>query len=127
MSKMNLLIDLKGYDGTNANVCNTNFARNAQYAGIDVSEHTIQEVTVGASETKTLFSVITAEAKKFIYLETDGECEVEVNGIAEVALKPIAIGHSQKNGVYLKSSDIESVAITNNNATDIKIYYIAIK
>jgi hypothetical protein len=70
MSKMNLLIDLKGYDGHNANTCKTKFGRNAQYIGIEITDETVQEKTVAAGDTETLFSVAPADAKKFIYLET---------------------------------------------------------
>lgn len=124
---MNLVIDLMGYDGNNANTCNANFKRNAQYIGIDTQNATVEEVTVAAGDTKTLFSVLTAEAKKFIYLETTQECDISVNGIAESTVKPIVINDSVKSGVYFKSSDIESVAITNNGAADLKIYYITSK
>ena len=127
MSKMNLLVDLKGYDGSNANTCNPKFSHNAQAIGINISEEIVQEVTVAAAATVVLFTVITADAKKLIYLETDGECDIIVNGITETALKPLIIDDQSVNGMYLRSSAIETVSITNNGASDIKIYYITAK
>jgi hypothetical protein len=127
MSKMNILVDLKGYDGNNANTCKTKFGRNAQYIGIDITDETVQEVTVAAGNSETLFSVAPAEAKKFIYLEATAECDITVNGIAESSIKPVVIADSVKSGVYLKSSDIESVVVTNNGASDLKVYYITSK
>ena len=127
MSKMNLLVELKGYDSANFNSCNTSFSRNLQHIGIDISEESIQEVTVAASATVTLFTVAPADAKKFIYLEADGECDVTVNSILETTLKTVVVGSTTKNAVYLRTSDIETIDVTNNGADDIKIFYIAAK
>lgn len=127
MSKMNLLIDLKGYEGSNANTCNSSFARNAQYIGVDIVDQTVQEVTVEAGDTKSLFSVATVESKKFIYLEASAECDIIVNGVTESTIKPIVINDTSKRGIFLKSSDIESISITNNGAADIQVYYITSK
>jgi len=127
MSKMNIMIDIKGYNGSNANTCNSNFSKNAQYVGIDTSDENVISTIVAASSTKSLFSVATADAKKFIYLETSAECDIIVNGVTESSIKPIVINDSVKNGIFLKSSDIESVDITNNGTEDIQIYYITVK
>lgn len=127
MSKMNLFIDLKGYEGDNFNSCRASFNKNSQYLGIDISEETIQEVTVAASSTKTLFSVLTADAKKFIYLESTGECDLTVNSILETTIKPLIINNSTKNAVYLRTSDIESIDVTNNSSEDIKVFFITAK
>lgn len=124
---MNLLVDLKAYDGTNSNTCQAKFSRNTQAIGIDISEEIIQEVTIAAAATVVLFTVLTADAKKLIYLETDGECDIIVNGVTESSIKPIVIEDTTKNGIFLKSTDIETVSITNNGAADIKIYYITVK
>ena len=127
MSKMNLVVDLKGYEGTNTNSCNNGFSKNSQYIGIDISEQVAQEVTVAASSTVALFSVATADAKKFIYLEATKECDIIVNETTESTLKPLVIGDSSKNGIFLKSTDLESVSVTNNGAEDLKVYYITAK
>ena len=122
---MNLLVDLKGYDGSNTNTCQANFKRNNQYIGIDLTDETVQEVTIAASSSKTLFDEV--DAKKFIYLEASGECTVAINDISEVNLKPVVVGDSTKNGMYLKTSDINKVVIGNDGASDIKVYYITSK
>lgn len=127
MSKMNIMIDIKGYEGSNSNSCKNNFSKNAQYIGVDTSEENIVSTVVEGSSTKSLFSVATADAKKFIYLETTAECDIIVNGVTESTIKPIVIGDSSKNGVFLKSTEIESVSITNNGTEDIQIYYITVK
>jgi len=128
MSNMNLVLELKGYDGNDTNACRSNFRRNAQYIGIETSEEIVQEVVVPASSSVTLFSVSVANAKKLVYLESTLECDITVNSVLESSIKPIAVGDSSLRGVFLKSSDIESLEITNNDATSsLTVYYIAIK
>lgn len=127
MSKANLLINLRGYEGNNANSSPNNFNVNFQYVGVEISEETIQKITVPAGDTVSLFSVAPAEAKKIVYIESDGECDIIVNGSSESKIKPVLIGDSMKNGVFLKTSSIESLSIVNNGAEDIAIYYIAAK
>lgn len=127
MSNMNLLIDLKGYTGTNSNTCRPSFARNAQVIGLDVSEEIVQEISIPVSSTVQLFDV-TGDAKKLIYLEANKDCDIILNGITESTLKPLVLGASTVNGMYLKSSDIETVSVTNNSATDIvTVYFITVK
>ena len=125
---MNLIIDLKGYDGTNSNTCTPNFGRSLQYIGIDTSEEIIQEVTIPASSTVALFSVLLADAKKFLYLEATAECDIIVNGGAEVTtVKPIVIGTTSNSGVYFTSSELTEISITNNAITDMKVYFVTAK
>jgi hypothetical protein len=126
-TNMNLLIDLKGYEGNQTNVCRAKFVKNVQYIGVELSNETIQEVTVEASSSKTLFSVLTADAKKFIYLEATAECDITVNGVAESTIKPVIIGDSVKSGIFFKTTDLESVEITNNGTEDIQVFYITSK
>lgn len=127
MSNMNLLVDLKGYTGTNANTCRPSFSKNAQIIGLDVSEEIIQEVTIGTSSTVALFDV-TGNPKKLIYLEADKECDIILNGVTESTLKPLVLGSSTVNGMYLKTCDINTVSVTNNSVTDtVKVYFITVK
>jgi hypothetical protein len=128
MSKLNLLVDLKGYEGSNANTCQAEFQKNAQYIGIDIENSEIKSIAIAPSTTESIFSVATADAKKLIYIEADKECDIIVNGVTESTIKPIVINDSSKKGVFLKSSSIESLSIINNSATDsVNVYYIAIK
>lgn len=127
MAKMNLMVDIKGYEGSNTNTCNSSFARNAQYVGVNIVDQTVQEITVAAAATVSLFSVAAADAKKIIYLEASAECDIIVNGVVESTIKPIVINDSSKRGIFLKSSDLESVSITNNGTEDLQIYYITSK
>lgn len=127
MSKMNLLIDLKGFHSNNQNSGCPRFSKNSLFVGIDLLEDTVSEVSIDASQTIELFNVSTANARKFIYLETTGECSISINGVAESNIKPIVINDSVKNGVFLKSSLLENVSITNNGSENITIFYITTK
>jgi len=121
-----MLIDLKGYEGSNVNTCQANFKRNYQAIGISTSEENIQECVIsGGGSSKTLFDDVTPS--KFIYLETTGECAIQINDIDETTVKPIVVGDSTKKGVYFKSSDINKVIIGNDGAEDITIFYITSK
>ena len=127
MGKLNLVVDLRGYEGSDANTCNNSLSKSLQYIGIDVSDQIAQEVTVAAAATVVLFTVLAADAKKFIYLESDKECDIIVNGTTESTLKPVVINDTSKKGVFIKSTDLETVSITNNGAADLKVYYITAK
>jgi hypothetical protein len=60
MSKMNLLVDLRVYDGDNANVSDTNSAKNISWQGFDIREKYVREVLVKSKSMKTLFSELNA-------------------------------------------------------------------
>lgn len=56
MSKMNLLVDIKNYEGNNANTSQTNFSRNSNWSAFDVSQEVFQEINIPAKSTKLLLS-----------------------------------------------------------------------
>lgn len=56
MSKMNLLVDLKGYDGNNANTSRAIFNKNLQHVGISIDREITQEVEIPANTVRLLFS-----------------------------------------------------------------------
>lgn len=56
MSRMNLLLDLRGYDGENTNTANTTFNRNLQYIGVNLDDELIQEATIKANSRRLLLS-----------------------------------------------------------------------
>jgi hypothetical protein len=56
MSKMNLLVDLKGYEGNNANTSRTIFNKNLQHVGIVIDREITQELEIPANTVRLLFS-----------------------------------------------------------------------
>lgn len=123
---MNLLINLKGYDDSSTTP-SQGFVQNLQYIGIEISEQIITETTITPGNSKTIFSVAPADAKKIVYIEVDKECDIIVNGVTESTLKPVVIRDSVKKGVFLKISSIETLEIDNTGTEDLKIYCIAVK
>jgi hypothetical protein len=61
MSKMNLLVDLRGYEGNNANTSRSLFNKNLQHVGINIDREITQEVEVPANTVKMLFSASNTE------------------------------------------------------------------
>lgn len=122
---MNLLVDLKGYEGQNSSC--PDFKKNKQYIGIDVDEQQIQSVKVDDLDTYQLFTTTPTDLYKFVYLEASGTCEVIINGTTESLLKPVVINDTTKNGILIKTSEMETFAIRNISGGTIDIYFVANK
>jgi hypothetical protein len=128
MSSANISLNIKGFEGSNANSCsNLNFLKNVNLSSINVEEYKTETIELAASASVTLFSVLTADAKKIVYIQASGECGVEINGVVQESIKPIVIGAAVKDGIYLKSGSFEEIVLTNNGVDAIIISYIALK
>lgn len=238
MAKMNLLIDLRAYEGNNANTSRSVFNKNFQQTAINIEREIVQEIDVPANSIKLLFSVsdvtglppmdsmpiwdrgsvqiinnsdleyIEIDKKiipstlmlangrllghvgvdynvqildsktritwtgsfanggdeavdlgetiylfyayyneaqdgagggeptpiidntdlyKFLYVETDKECEVIINGSVRHTIKPIVVNKTPKKGYFLTSTDINDVYIVNKNSSNIVVYFITSK
>ena len=103
MSKMNLILDLKGYEGSNANTCNSNFRKQLQYIGIDIEDSAVQEVAVPASSTVALFSVATADAKKFIYTNLEQASAYALKEAEKLVDKALATPEKYDDNIVLMS------------------------
>lgn len=123
MSKLNLSIDIKSYEDGQSS-CRPNFSRHNQYIGIDISGETVANKTIPAAGSEQILNVAPADAASFIYLEASGECDIIINGTTESKIETVVIGTSVKNGVFLKTTSLETVVVENNGAEDVSIYYI---
>jgi hypothetical protein len=56
VSKMNILVDLKGYDGNNANTSRAIFNKNLQHVGISIDREITQELEIPANTVRLLVS-----------------------------------------------------------------------
>lgn len=127
MSKLNLNVNLKGYEGNNANVTANTFSKNLQYVGVSIENHICQEVKVEATTTKTIFEVPSLDAKSLVYIECSSICDIIINDTQEVTVKPVVTNGTSKNGIFLNTNSIEKLEIRNNELIDISIYLIAAK
>jgi hypothetical protein len=127
MSKLNLNINLKAYEGENTNTTNSIFGKTLQHIGISIENHICQEVKVEASSTKTLFEVSPAEAKSFVYIDSIKSCDIIINDTQQVTLNPIIANGSTRKGVFLNTNSVEKLQIQNNSLEDIDIYLITAK
>lgn len=84
--------------------------------GLTAENPLSMSATLAPGETKTLFTG--SSVKKFIYLEADQLCNLTINGVAGNQVKPFVINNSTQPGVFLRTSDITSLAVTNTSLTD---------
>jgi hypothetical protein len=61
-------------------------------------------------------------AKSFIYLEADQNCTVTLNGSNAAQVKPFIINNYTKPGVFMNSSTIYSMSVTNNSVNPANLY-----
>lgn len=65
---------------------------------------------------------IYSAAKSLIYLEADQNCSISINGSEICAIKPFIINNCIKPGVFMNSSTIYSLSVTNNSVNPAKLY-----
>jgi len=83
--------------------------------------------TTGATTTVTPLPADNTNLYKFLYVETDKECEIIINGTIRQKIKPPVVNKVAKKGYYLASTDIDNVYISNTNNSSIIIYFITSK
>lgn len=122
MNILNLLINLTGYSSS-ASGCNVtnppnqvNFKWNRSIQGIQSDNVLSQSLVVPVSSSVTIFTG--SDIRKFLYLEANSQLTLLINGTITVILKPIVNGTSVLPAVFMLTSDITSVAVTNASSTD---------
>ncbi len=93
----------------------TNFKWVRDIQGVSVENPSSQTLTIAPSGVTTVF---TGSAKKFLYVESDAQVNLTINGIAGLSIKPIVIGTSTQPGSLLLNSAIASLILTNPSSTD---------
>lgn len=122
MSILNLSVNLSSYQssGSGCNVSNNpsmiNFKWNRAIQGINSDNVLSQSLVVPVSSSKTLFTG--AAVHKFLYLETNSELTLLINGSISVVVKPFVNGSVVSPSVFMLTSDITSVVATNASADD---------
>jgi hypothetical protein len=68
-----------------------------------------------------------ADAKKWIYIETDKKCDIIVNGETISQVEPMCAGINKVNGVFMSSSIVWDLEIKNTDISPAKIFFAAIE
>ena len=66
-------------------------------------------------------------AKKFAYLESDQNCTVLINGSNSSQISPIVISNSTQPGVFMNSSTIYSLSVTNNSPNTANLFLASVE
>jgi hypothetical protein len=101
------------------------------YEITDVSPDYIEIFSLKALPTENGISnnpsalLIYNNAKSFVYIESDKKLEIKINGSATPnGLEPMAAGTALKPGVFMSSSSIKSLEITNKSQDVANIFFV---
>ena len=127
MSTMNLLFFLSTYADTQSsnNPSLSNFKWSREIDGLTAGNAISQVFTIAPGTTTTLFSG--SAIKKIIYLEADQPCDISVNGVTGNKIKPLAINNSTSPGIFVRTSDITALTVTNNGTVPANLFLAAIE
>ena len=96
---------------------------NRSIQGIPSDNVLSQTLEVPVSSSVTLFTG--AAVRKFLYLETDSQLSLLINGSITIVVNPLLNGTISNPGVFMVSCDITSVVVTNASATDVASVFFA--
>jgi hypothetical protein len=123
MALFNFFLQLNAYSdqkGSNSpNLSNIRWARGIN--GLAAANPQSQVFTVAASATVAIVS----SAKKFIYIESDKDINISINGGAAISLKAFVINNTTQPGQFVFSGTITSVSIVNPSSTDTPQVFVA--
>ena len=132
MSIVNISINLSSYssNGSGCNVTNNpqqlNFRWNRSISNITSDNVLSQSLIVPVSSSVTLFTG--AAVHKFLFLETNSQLTLLINGTITVVVKPFVNGTIVSPGVFMVNSDITSLVVTNASSTaEADVFFTAIE
>jgi len=129
MSIVNFSISINSYASSGSGCSITNnpqmvgFKWNRSIQGIESDNVLSQSLEVPVSSSVTLFSG--SDVRKFLYLETDSQLTLLINGTITQIIKPLVSGNSVSPGIFVISSDITSLVVTNASSTDVANVFFA--
>jgi hypothetical protein len=65
---------------------------------------------------------IYSEAKQLVYMESDQNCSMNINGSAAGEIQPIVINNSVQPGVFMRTSVMYSMTVTNNSTDPANLF-----
>lgn len=66
-------------------------------------------------------------AKKLVYLEADQLCSMSLNGVAGNEIKPFVINNGTIPGVFMRTSTIYSMSVTNNSTDPANLFLASVE
>lgn len=76
--------------------------------------------TEGPITTQSIAAYI--NAKQLVYLESDQDCSMLINGVAAGDIQPIIINNSVFPGVFMRTSIMYSMSVTNNSTSPANLF-----
>jgi len=129
-NNLNLSINISSYAasssnggcGTVSNPQQVQFKWQRSIQGIPSDNVLSQSLDVPVSSSVTLFTG--SDVHKFLYLETNSELSLLINGTITIDVKPLLNGTVINPGVFMVSCDITSVVVTNASAIKVaSVFY----
>lgn len=71
--------------------------------------------------------VVYSSAKKIIYMETDKNVNITINGAAESKIEPFIEGNTTYPGILFKRSTMWSMIVTNNSTDMATLYFVSVE
>lgn len=62
------------------------------------------------------------DAKQLVYLESDQDCSMLINGVAGGEIQPFIINNSTFPGIFMRSSIMYSMSVTNNSTSPANLF-----
>ena len=102
------------------------------YEVTDVSPDSIEIYSIEALPTESGVSnspaaiLIYRDSKSFVYIESDQKLEIKIDGSATPnSLQPMTAGSTKVPGVFMSSSSMKSLEVTNKSQDTATIFYVA--
>lgn len=79
------------------------------------------------SSIQTQAIAVYSDAKQLVYLESDQHCSMIVNGIAGGEISPFVIGNSTKPGIFMRTSTMYSMSVTNISTSPASLFLASVE
>jgi len=63
-------------------------------------------------------------SKQFIYIESDKELDITIDGVSVGNIKPLGAGTKLKRGILLKTGDMIQASVENKSSSEAAIFYV---
>lgn len=67
------------------------------------------------------------DAKQLVYLESDQHCSMILNGVGGGEIQPFVINNSTQPGIFMRTSTIYSMSVTNNSTSPANLFLASVE